>query len=182
MLGYAFQTSDAPIAFIDLEMSGLEPLRHEILSIGMVRVSQPDFSVLEEWSVFIKPQKWDDADPEAMKVNRLTLDHFANAVPLHDALQQFAEKTTDHIIAGWNCAYDWAFLEAGFAQTGVTTHIHKRILDVLPYAFAKLQHEREWNSMSLAGVAKSLDISVEGHHDALADARMTYEIYKKLVA
>ena len=68
MKGLELDTKTAPISFIDLEMTGLEGTRHEIVEIGLLKVSQPDLEIIESWDVKVKPQNIAVADPEALKI------------------------------------------------------------------------------------------------------------------
>lgn len=180
MLGEGFATQGAPFAFLDLEMSGLEPMRHEILEIAVVRVSQPDLAVLEEWSVLVKPEHIETADPVSLKMIEYSEERWKDAVPLQEAMEMFVEKTRSHIVAGWNVAYDWAFLEVAMGKTGTRSSIHKRVLDVMSFAYGKLGQDRPLSDMGLAKTAKGLGITLERHHHALDDTMATYEVYKKL--
>lgn len=181
MLGQSFDTTTAPFAFIDLEMSGLEPIKNEILEIGIVRVSQPGLEVLEEWSVKVAPERMETADPEALKVIKWSADAWIGAIPLQQAMEQFVAKTSGHVLAGWNVAYDWVFLEVAMQHTSVRSAIHKRILDVQSFAFAHLSGTLPFGKCGLDAVAEQLHITPSGFHQALADARTTFEIYRALV-
>lgn len=180
MLGQTFDTTTAPIAFIDLEMSGLEPIKHEILEIGIVRVGQPGLEVLEEWSIKVRPEHMETADPESLKVIGWTAEAWDDAVPLQEAMKQCVQKVAGHILAGWNVAYDWAFLEVAMQQTGIATSVHKRILDVQSFAYHALRSDIAFGTCGLETVAKRLSIVMTGHHQALADAQGTFAIYKAL--
>ncbi len=182
MLGHTFPTANAPFAFLDLEMSGLEPLQHEILEIAIVRVEQPSLTVLEEWSTKVRPEHIETADPVSLQMIGWSEEGWKDALPLAEAMRLFTEKTAHHIVAGWNVAYDWAFLEVAMAKTGTRTQIHKRILDVMSYAYSKLDDAFSLSDFGLAKMAKHLQIDLTDHHQALADTKATFEVYKKLAA
>lgn len=181
MLGEGFPTNTAPLAFLDLEMTGLEPGKHEIVEIAVVLVSQPGLDVLEEWDTKVMPQHLDQADPVSLQMIGYSDANWKGAVTLQEAMEQFTKKTDGHIIAGWNCAYDWAFLELAMHATNTKTRIHKRILDCMSFAYGKLYPKHELSAMGLAATAKRLGIPQDHHHQALADAKMTYLVYKALV-
>lgn len=181
MLGEGFATHEAPLAFLDLEMSGLEPMRHEIMEIAVVRVSQPGLQVLESWSTKVMPEHIDTADPVSLKMINYSDEGWKGAMSLQEAMELFVEKTRGHVIAGWNVAYDWAFLEVAMGKTGVQSSVHKRILDVMSFAYNQLYLDRPLGDMGLAKIAKQYNIVQERHHEALADTITTFEIYKKLV-
>lgn len=181
MLGEGFATHEAPFAFLDLEMSGLEPMRHEILEIAVVRVSQPGLQALESWSTKVLPEHAETADPVSLKMIGYSDESWKDAVSLQEAMELFVEKTRGHVVAGWNVAYDWAFLEVAMGKTGVRSSVHKRILDVMSFAYNWLYLDRPLGDMGLAKIAKMFGIVQERHHEALADTMATFEVYKKLV-
>lgn len=181
MLGEGFATHEAPLAFLDLEMSGLEPMRHEILDIAVVRVAQPGLQVLETWSTKVRPEHIETADPVSLKMIGWSDEAWKDAVPLQEVMERFVAMTRGHIIAGWNVAYDWAFLEVAMGKTGVRSSVHKRILDVMSFAYNRLFHDRPLGDMGLAKIAKFFGVEQERHHEALADTMATLEVYKKLV-
>ena len=55
MKGQEFDVKSAPISFIDLEMTGLEGSKHEIVEIGLVKVSQPELEIIEKWEAKVRP-------------------------------------------------------------------------------------------------------------------------------
>lgn len=177
-----FPTATAPIAFIDVEMSGLEPLRHEMLQLAVIRVAQPSMELLDQWSVRIRPEHLESANPVSLKVIGWSDAWASEGVPLQQAMEEFVVRTAGCILAGWNIAYDWAFLEAAMAATKTQTKIHKRILDVMSFAYGRLAGSLGIDTCGLGSVARHLGVPVEGRHDALGDALTTYRVYQALVA
>nr|KKS46979.1 MAG: polymerase III epsilon subunit protein [Candidatus Giovannonibacteria bacterium GW2011_GWF2_42_19] len=178
MKGKEFYTSNSPISFIDLEMTGLEGFKHEIVEIGLVKASQPDLSIIEKWEIKVRPESVLLADPDSLKISGYDIEKWKDAVKLSDAMRTLSEKVKDTILAGFNVATDYAFLDAAVTKTGIPLDFHKRVLDVNSYAVAKLGYE--WHEVGLGGLSKRLDIVHENHHTALADATACYKIYRKL--
>ena len=50
------------LAFIDIETTGLNLLKHEIIEIGCV-LTTPELKVIEEFELKIKPEHIENADP-----------------------------------------------------------------------------------------------------------------------
>lgn len=176
MKGKEFDTKNAPISFIDLEMTGLEGSKHEIVEIGLVKVSQPGLEIIEKWEVKVRPEHPENADPEALKISGYDPEKWREAVSLEEMMRVLAEKVRGTILAGWNVMADYAFLDSAVTKTGTSLDFHRRVLDVNSYAAAKLGYQ--FGASGLNATAKSLGISLEGHHIALADAMATYEVYK----
>jgi len=178
MKGQEFDVRSAPISFIDLEMTGLEGSKHEIVEIGLVKVSQPELEIIEKWEAKVRPEHPENADPEALKISGYDPEKWKDAVSLEEMMRILSEKAKGTILAGWNISCDYAFLDAAITRTGISLELHRRVLDVNSYAAAKLGYQ--FGASGLSSTAKSLGISLEGHHTALPDAMACYEVYKKV--
>lgn len=168
------------LAFIDIETTGLNVILHEIIEIGCVLVGQ-DLEVIEEFEIKIKPEKIQDADPVALRVNHFNEEDWAGAVSLKDALLKLRDKTKDAIMVGQNVAFDSSFLDYAFTELGIKNEMHYHKLDTMSLAWAKLHRDETVNRFSLREMCERFDIKNERAHSALSDARATYELYKKLM-
>jgi DNA polymerase III epsilon subunit-like protein len=108
------------IAFVDIETTGLDPSRHDILEVAVVRVDARSLEVLSEYSSLVTPERIEEADPEALAICGFTRAGWTHAVPLFDALVAVARHLDGTLVAGHNVGFDWAFLQAGFQRTGLT--------------------------------------------------------------
>ena len=169
------------LAFIDIETTGLNLLQHEILEIGCV-LTTPDLEMLEEFELKIKPEKIENADPIALKVNHYNPKDWQKATTLAKAMKIFSEKVKDCIMVGHNVSFDAGFLEYAFAQTGIGNTMHYHKLDTISIAWAKLHKNPDLEHFSLRELCLRFDIKNEHAHTALSDARATYELYKKLMS
>ena len=95
-------------AFIDIETTGLNLLRHEIIEIGCV-ITTPDLELIEDFELKIKPKHIEDADPVALKVNHYDEENWQSAHSLKKAMEIFSEKVKDCIMVGHNVAFDAGF-------------------------------------------------------------------------
>lgn len=167
-------------AFIDIETTGLNVIKHEIIEIGCV-LTTPALEVLEEFELKIKPEHPEDADPTSLKINHYDSALWEKAYSLEEALKIFSQKAKDCIMVGQNVSFDSGFLEYAFAKTGATNSLHYHKLDTVSIAFAKLHQEPEVEHFSLRELCLRFGIKNEGTHTGLGDARATYELYKKLM-
>src|SRR3989344_2751950 len=104
------------LAFIDIETTGSNLIKHEIIEIGCV-LTTSTFEVIEEYEIKIKPEHIADADPVALKVNHYNPLRWKDARNLKDGMKIFAKKVKNCIMVGQNVAFDSAFLEYAFAKT-----------------------------------------------------------------
>ena len=167
-------------AFVDIETTGLNLEKNEIIEIGWV-LATPDLEIIEEFELKIKPERIENADPVALKVNHYNEKGWENAYGLKEAIEMFSEKVKDCIMVGHNVAFDAGFLEYAFNKTQITNTMHYHKLDTISVAWAKLHREPDLEHFSLRELCERFDIKNERAHSALPDARATFLLYKKLM-
>jgi len=174
------------LAFIDIETTGLDITKHEILEIGCIVVEQTEvagkisLTELYELDIKVQPQHIERADPEALRINRYDATQWMFAYTPEQALQMLIEKTEGASMVAHNVSFDAMFLEKAFRENGKESKMHYHKLDTLSLAYVKLLQEPE-TRLSLGFLCKRFGIVNKRAHTALADARATMEIYKKLM-
>ncbi len=176
MKGKEFDTKNSPICFIDLEMTGLEAQKHEIVEIGLVKASQPELDIIEKWEAKVRPEHLETADPKALGISGYNSEGWKNAISLKEMMEILSKKTEGAIMAGFVSFADYSFLDAAVTKTGIPLDFHRRYLDINSYTYAKLGYD--WNDTGLSALCKKLGINLENHHTAMADALAAYEVYK----
>ena len=184
------------LAFIDIETTGLNPDKHEIIEIGCVLVKQErdkeglpqaqsrgafSFEIIEEFELKVKPERIEDAEPEALRINKYDPGAWIFAYTLEEAMKILSDKTKDSIMVAHNIAFDFSFINKAFQTTGVENKMHYHKLDTLSMAFAKLHNKDDVDRFSLASLGKYFGIENKQAHTALSDARAAFEVYKKLM-
>jgi DNA polymerase III epsilon subunit-like protein len=167
---------------IDLEMSGPNPLVHEVLDIGGVRASLKD-GLPEEgsWGSRIRPRRIGNADPNALRVVRYNAKDWRNAVALEGAFAEIARLGKDAVVTGWGIRQDLSFLAQTFQVLGITWPFAATVLDVQPIARHLLRGTGNVDRFNLGHVADRLGIGRMGEHGALPDAYATYDVLVKLL-
>ena len=168
------------LAFIDIEATGLDVLRHEIIEIGCV-LTTPSLKVVEEFELKLKPERIKDADPVSLKISHYDPKTWQSAYTLPEAMKIFSEKVKGSIMVGQNVAFDSGFLEHAFAKTGILNTMHYHKLDTISISWAKLHHDPDLDHFSLRELCLRFGIKNERSHTALSDARATFLLYKKLL-
>lgn len=175
------------LAFIDTETTGLDFDKHEIIELGVLVVRQkgirgknPTFEVIDELDIKIKPERIEDADPVALRVNGYDPANWVFAYDLTQAMTALAEKTKDAIMVSHNTPFDFGFLDKAFKKTGVINTMHYHKLDTISIAFAKLHMDENVDKFSLRFLCQHFGIENKNAHTALSDARALFELYKKL--
>lgn len=171
-------------AFIDIETTGLDVYRHEIISIGLLLVSQEDglYEILEEREYKIKPMHIESSDLIALRVNKYNTEEWVDAISLRDALEDLASRTRDAFMVGHNVVFDYLFLDKAFKEHNITNTMHYHLLDTISLAYAKTTPEdQDLRKYSLYHLSHKFGIRNEEPHHALSDTRTTFEIFKKIM-
>lgn len=180
-LRYVAEThiKERPLAFVDLEFSGLAA-DHEILQIAVVLVRQPDFAVIGEWQTKVKPTRLENGDRKALKLIGYTAKKWKDAVDLREALERFNEVVNGAVLIGYNVVGDFYQLKKSFHQIGILPSYHWQVLDVQSMIFSEL-YRSHMDGFRMREVVKYFRLKNQHWHDALIDARATYEIFLKLM-
>lgn len=166
------------IAFLDIETTGLNPLEHEILEVGIIlRPEYPDKP--EEKIHFSLPIDLTKASEKALEVNgfierRAALKEIERAPGVAKAL--LYDRLRDALIVGNNVQFDLRFIEQflGLAPWFYTP------LDLKVYAAGRCGLKLPASTKfleELAGTKVGKDA-----HSALVDAKWNVRVYDALVA
>jgi len=176
------------LAFVDLETTGLDAEKHEIIEIGAIIARQiprdgrgNDLEIIGELDLKVKPEHLETSDPEALKINGFNEMDWMFAVDLASAMKVFADKTDGAILVAQNVSFDWLFLEKAFVKTGIENKMDYHRLDLLSMAYAKLYHDEHAQRFSLRALCEHFGIKNERAHSAMADIRAEFEVYKRLI-
>lgn len=172
------------MAFVDIETTGFNVETQEIIELACILVKHDgaDYQVIDELELKIKPEHIETADDQALRINGYNEAEWMFAMTLEQAMQQFAEKTKGAVFVAHNVGFDWSFLAKAFAVTGVEHQMAFRKLDTISIAYAKFANNPDVKKFSLTALAEYFGIENPKAHTALADTRVTVEIFKKLMA
>ncbi len=182
------------ILFLDTETGGLNSLKHDLLSVGLV--VWEDGSVRSEKEILIKGSP-DRVTEESMAVNRIDLEeHNGTALDKGHAVKEiigFVEENFEEkpvIVAGHNVGFDMGFLRQLFddQEVNFSKYFSHRSIDtssILQY-IGILQNfsNKEIQSYSSSDRAFShYGVFVEPgrRHTALADAVATARLFTQLI-
>lgn len=167
--------------FLDTETGGLDPTRHDLLEVAILRERfYPDGSVALEsvYSAKVLPCLVGGLDPEAVAVNGYSPERWEadGAEQLAVVMARVKELLTDAVIVGHNVAFDMAFINA--AMTRVLGEWNpstwRTVVDTYALAYARWgiawEGPGELKSLSMKYLRPLLGISPEGAHGALKDA------------
>ncbi len=182
---------DKNLAFIDIETTGLDPTRHEIIEIGcVIAVPQPallgpgTYTIARELEIKIIPTHIETAEPKALEVNGYHKRDWSDAVPLQQAMETLCAATQGAVMVAQNVSFDWSFLVKAAGETRVPLDRalwwHK--VDIGSMAMGKFVGKVDApKRYNLRGFCEHFGIKNTDAHTALSDTRATFEIYKKLI-
>ena len=164
--------SEAPLAFVDLEMTGLDPRSDRVIEVCVVRKRGGHVEGTLETLV--------DPGPEAIfqtDVHGLGPASFAGAPAFADIADKVSEILSGAVLIAHAAYWDVTFLEAEFGRLGRSERF-ACYLDTLTLARRAM-----WSkSHSLAALADKLGIVRGVAHRAGEDVRVLGLLFDKLVA
>ncbi len=174
-------------AVIDIETSSLMP-DTDILEIAGVIV-QPDrdgqtvsFPVIEEFDRFTKMVHPDRANPESLAITGYTEAQWQSygAEDLDFVLRQLQPKLRDTVLVGFNSHHDWARLERAFFDHDLLDPFYYRRIDLQSVVMMVWPELGGEHGPSLSKACDQFGIERQHAHHALDDAKVTFELLKKL--
>lgn len=154
----------------DLETTGLDPTRHEIIEIAAIKVNR-DSDVHSYLQCLVKPLK--RIPKRITRINGISQDMVnQDGEPLETVIKDFAEFAENLPLVSFNADFDMGFLQRSAEQHGIV--IRNRVSCALKMA------RRAWpgrESYRLCDLAKDGHLPLEGMHRALEDCRRTIFIY-----
>lgn len=153
---------------LDLETTGLSPMRDQILEIGAVRVENGEVTGVYETFV----DEGVEIPARITELTGITAEMTAGGRPLREAVQGFLEFSGDAVLLGHNLPFDYGFMKRNVVKLGGEYERHG--LDTLAIAKSVLA---ELPGRSLDRVAAHYGVLQEHHHRALDDAITASRIY-----
>lgn len=178
------------LAFVDLEATGLDPSRCEIIEIGIVIAEQRTnlfgsafLELVSEHNIQLLPVHIETADPKALEVTKYHDRDWSAAVSQQEGLAAAAEILRDKVFVAQNVGFDWAFIQRSGQEHGIdfdsVVHYHK--LDLASMVFGKLYKDNALHKFSLREMTQYFGVKNDNAHTALSDARATFEVCNKLL-
>lgn len=160
------------LVWIDLETTGLQPDRDEIIEFGALRL---DGDRETEFSCLVRP-----SGPLPQTVAELTglTDEMLQeqGVAMEQALKKFLSFIGKDRLIGYNLSFDMVFLRAACQRNGQPMPTN-RSADLLNLARRKVSGV---SNFKLTTLAAHFALAQQTSHRALADCRLMREIYIKL--
>lgn len=170
----------------DTELTGLNPRKEEIVSIGAVRVKNLKIMVGETFHAYVKPQK--ALPKDSTLIHRITPQQIEKSPNIDEVLPQFVEFCGNSFLVGHYVGLDASFINK-VSKKLFGSSFHNPCLDTLRMAQAYTEmtwenyHDRfKMNvSFNLADLSKEYGLPCFDRHDAFEDAMQTAYLFLYLV-
>lgn len=163
----------ATFVALDLEFTGLDPVRDRVVEVGAVRVGGD--GVERELSTLVRPDR--PMSAQAIAITGITDAQLAGAPTFAEIAPALREILEGAALVCHNVPTDLGFLQREFARTGAPLAPPDIAVDTLLFARRLFSFPRN----HLPEVCARLGVDPPGHR-ALADARATAAVFRKMVA
>ena len=169
---------EATFTVVDLELTGLEPGEHEIVSFAAVTVARGRVRFDDALYRLVRPRRM--PDPETVRIHGLRESDLAGAPPLDSLLGDLLRVLTGRVLVAHVASVERGFLSAEFDARGLS--LRNPVVDTAALA-AELQRLRRLpplrraggepvviSSAGLSDLARALNLPVHRPHHADGDA------------
>ncbi len=168
----AIRWIDAPLAAVDLEMTGLDPARDRICEVGIVTGSHR--TIEDQWASLVRPGV--SMTPGARKVHGIADAEAAVADPFEAVADEIADRLHGRVCVAHRAEVDRRFLEDAFARCGRTMP-EVCWIDTLALARMVLA----LRSHRLGSLVRGLGVEATPSHRALGDAEAAWGVLHALL-
>ena len=158
----------APLAFVDIETTGLSPRTDRIAEIGVVTV---DGERVEEWSTFLNPSARTSEPLSSAQAKRQAAN--AGAPRFKDIAVELAARLRGRLMVAHNARFDYGFLKAEFSNVGMDYRAQVVCTAMLS---RKLNAHCQWHDMDALMLRHNL--MAQTRHRALPDARLVWQFWQ----
>ena len=169
---------DGDFCVVDLETTGLDPARDEIISWAALPVTRGRLRVGELRHRLVRPRRMPDAD--TIVIHGLREADLAGAPALSDTLGELTEAMEGRVLVAHVAAVERGFLEAALAGTGV--RLPRPIVDTAALGRELLRRRGRGAPVmiGLEPLAEELGVPVHRPHTADGDALTTAQVFLAL--
>ena len=158
---------------IDIETTGLDFERDEIISFACVPIINLKILVRDTFYTLIKPKSYNF---QAMRYHGISRDNLADA-PVFEEVSDRILDTLDGILVGHSVEVDFTFLKTNFKSLGVS--FKRDLIDIaMVERWLRLKRKTEENDFSLDSMIASYGLKQYYRHNAAADAFFAAQIFQ----
>jgi len=167
---------DARFAVVDVEITGLNLRKDEIISIGIVPMRGTRILAGESYHTLVRPSKY---RLKSMRIHGIDPKTLERAPKFSEIANDVKERIGDSIVVGHAVEIDVDFLKKSFKSVGMD--FKNRYVDVAiieKWLCDRLGERKCTADLNLDSLIKAYNLSGRFRHDALADAFFTAQIFQ----
>jgi len=178
--------------FADTETTGLDPNIHEVFQFSFI--IEVDGHIVEEADIKMRPDRPEEASPEALKVTNKTIKELKTYPDRGEAFKKLIDILGRHVDrydradkflwVGQNPSFDIPFVRAHFRERGdkfFGAWWDNRPADLISLAVAlKMRGLISPENFKLGTLCETFGVSLKAH-DALEDVRATRTVFRKML-
>lgn len=165
------------LAFLDCEMTGGDPDRHEIIEIGCVRSALPAMPNLAEFGIKVAPRTMRGSSQGSVRIAHYSPAQWKGAIDIDPALKRLREFADGCLLVGWATHHDLLFLNSAAKRVGIEPFFADGYIELQDWARARFHLQK---TPGLQRIADQLKVVRDEEHSALEDALVTYEVFRIL--
>ena len=163
----------APLAIIDLETTGMTARGDRITEIGIVTVVNN--RVVSEWSTLVNPEC--SIPTEIQALTGITNGMVRDAPKFRDVAEEVLNRLVQHVFVAHNARFDYGFIKHEFQRLNIAF-----TADVICTVRLARKLYPGYPSYSLDSLRERYQLSTEGRHRALGDARAAWQFIQRATA
>jgi len=165
---------ETEFTIFDTETTGLEPESGDrIVEIAGLRFKAQE--TIATFQALVNPRR--QISESAFAVNRITQDMLTDAPGIEKVMPEFLNFIQGSLLCSYNAIFDLEFLNNELKLMSQSSLNNIVVIDVLKMARRLLPSLERY---ALWFVAEKLGIKAEQKHRALADAKLTLQVFNKL--
>ncbi len=164
--------SQCRLVVLDLETTGLNPAKHEVIAIGAVAITGGVIHLNDQFDLVLRRPELDISD--TVLIHGIGPEALTRGHETEDALLYLLDWMNGDPVLAYHSAFDQKFLEKTLrSELGYTQpHVWMDVADLLPALFPDAQT----GGKSLDNWADFFGLEVSARHHAAADAMATAEL------
>ncbi len=177
---------------LDCEMTGLDQRKHEIISIGAVKIRHGRILLEESFHRLVRPAEWEMTKNNVL-IHRISHDQVGNGEEPDRVISDFLDFISDSVLIGHFAFIDINFLNRLMKKLS-QGKIRNPVLDTVAIFKWRLMHDKSWQllnadnhqairnvSLRLPEICDRLDVPRFREHHAYYDALTTACLFLKLL-
>lgn len=158
---------------VDLETTGLSPLKNEIIEIGAIKVENGE--IVDTMDIFIKPKV--PVSKFITKLTGITNEMLEDGLDIQQGMSKFVEFSKGYTLVAHNARFDMSFLNSNM-NTCFNQNLENECLDTLKISKEKI---KGLTSYKLESLANYFNVDYTGAHRAIKDCEITLDVYNNLM-